>query len=255
MIAYDTGYFSEALNHWKAAWELTKGKTDADSIAIANRAIAEYAKMCARVGRKDDLAAVFEETKGRTFQGTAKVLMGNAREGYWSMLNRSGIAYRCGPYALTNVAAELLPDSESACAAFLEEVVSPDTGFSLSEVQAMSEELHLNLQMARRSAGAPVMVPSVVHWKVGHYGALVREMNGKYLLKDPTFGNETWMSANAIDQEASGFFLVPSGELPKGWSVAAQSDASTIYGKGHSGSGGEGETAQNDQKAPLCAIE
>jgi len=248
MIAYDTGYFSKALDCWKMAWDSAKDGSDDHSIAIANRAVAEYAKMCARVGRKNDLAAIFEETEGRNFQGTAQILMDSAREGYWSMLNKQGIAYRCGPYALTNVVAVLLPGNEAACAEFLEGIASPDTGFSLDQVQAMSEELDLNLQMVKRSIGAKVVVPSVVHWKVGHYGALIREMNGKYLLKDPTFGNETWMSANAIDQEASGFFLIPSGELPAGWDMATQSEALTIFGKGHSGNGGEGETSQNDQK-------
>jgi YD repeat-containing protein len=248
IIAYDTGYFSEALDHWNTAWNLVKGNSDRHSVVIANRAIAEYAKMCARIGRKDDLAIIFKETEGRIFQGTAKVLMDNAQEGYWSMLNKSGIAYRCGPYALTNLASELLAGSEAACAEFLKDIVSPDTGFSLAQVQAMSEELNLDLQMAKRSVGAKVIVPSVVHWKVGHYGALTREMNGKYLLKDPTFGNETWMSAQAIDRESSGYFLIPSGELPSGWDTATESEAMTVFGKGHSGNGGEGETAQDDQK-------
>ena len=248
IIAYDTGYFIKALECWKLSWDGAKDNTNAHATAIANRAVAEYAKMCARVGRKDDLEAVFAETKDRTFQGTAKVLMDSARAGYWAMLNKGGITYRCGPYALTNLASELIPSNEAICAKFLEDIHSPDTGFSLEQVQAMSKALNLNLQMVKRSVGAKVLVPAVVHWKVGHYGALVREMNGKYLLKDPTFGNETWMSAQAIDQEASGFFLIPSGDLPPGWSAATESEALTIFGKGQPGSGGEEETSQDDQK-------
>lgn len=249
LIAYDTGYFSDALDFWEAAWNEAKTKTDRHSVAVANRAIAEYAKMCARIGRKDALAAVFDETVGRTFQGTSRILLDSAREGFWTMQNKGGIAYRCGPYALTNVASELLPGSEAACAVFLEEVVSPDTGFSLHQVQAMSSQLGLNMQMAKRSAGAEVIIPSVVHWKVGHYGALTRELNGKYLLKDPTFGNETWMSIEAIDQESSGYFIVPAGDLSEGWEEATDQEASVIFGRGHSGNGGEEETACNDHQS------
>lgn len=248
LISYDTGYFSKALSFWMAAWEGAKDGTDRHSVSIANRSIAEYAKMCARIGRKDELASVFEKIEGRSFQGTARILVDSAREGYWSMQNKGGIAYRCGPYALTNVAAELLPGSEAACAVFLENVVSPDTGFSLDQVQAMSTQLGLDMQMAKRSLGSKIVIPSVVHWKVGHYGALTRELNGKYLLKDPTFGNETWMSPAAIDAEASGFFIIPSNKLPNGWDEPIAAEASVIFGKGHSGNGGEEETAHCDQK-------
>ena len=251
LIAYRTGYFSSALDYWESAWESAREGTDHVSVTVANRAIAEYAKMNARIGRKEVLASILSEVEGRTFQGKAAVVLDAARQGLWAMRNKGGISFRCGPYALTNIATELLPGSESACAQFLESVVSPDTGFSLNQVQAMSAELGLKTRMAKRKPGAAVVIPSVIHWKVGHYGALIREANGRYLLKDPTFGNQTWMDAAAIDAEASGYFIVPagdSGDLPEGWSPAQAAEAAAIFGKGHSGKGGEDETGQCDQK-------
>ena len=38
--------------------------------------------------------------------------------------------------------------------------------------------------MAFRSPGAPVIVPSVVHWKVGHFAAITRALSGRYLVQD-----------------------------------------------------------------------
>ena len=117
------------------------------------------------------------------------------------MENNPGVAFRCGPYALFNV-------FECACgekpsAASLDEIQSPETGFSLLEVKQMREKLGFPMITAHRSEGAEVIVPSVVHWKVGHYGALARQKGEHFLLRDPTFGNETWLTREAIDAEAS----------------------------------------------------
>ena len=249
-ISYHSGYFQEALTHWRTAWELAKDGQDIASQQIANQAVAEYAKMNARVGRMAELEAILAEAQGRNFTGDARVKMESALEGLWMMRNRPGVAFRCGPYAVLNVAQELEPEALKKTTAFLEKVKSPQTGFSLSAVQAMSSDLGLKMQMAKRSPGASVIVPAVVHWKVGHFGALVREQGGEFLSKDPTFGNETWLSRDALDQESSGYFLVPAGELPPGWSRATNAEAAQIYGKGHSGSIDPDETGEGDHKTP-----
>lgn len=249
-IAYETGYFQDALRHWKRSWELAKGGTDLASQQVANRAIAEYAKMNARVGRADELDAVFAEVQGRNFMGDARVKLENSLEGRWVMKNKPGVAFRCGPYALTNIAPLLSPEAASRTTEFLQRVQSPTTGFSLSEVQEMSRELGLELQMAKRVPGSSIIVPAVVHWKVGHFGALTRELDGKYLLQDPTFGSELWVSQTALDQEASGYFLVPAGPLPSGWEPAPEEEARAIYGKGHSGNTDPDETGPDDDKTP-----
>ena len=67
--------------------------------------------------------------------------------------------------------------------------------------------------MAKRvDASSAVLVPAVVHWNVGHFAALVEEREGRYLLKDPVFGGELWMSREAFDDEMSGYALVAAGD-------------------------------------------
>jgi hypothetical protein len=66
---------------------------------------------------------------------------------------------------------------------------STQKGFSLRQVAELSKKISLNYQMAFREKGGDFIVPSVLHWKVGHFAALVRQEGGKYLLEDPTFGN------------------------------------------------------------------
>lgn len=243
---YATGYFSKALKSWRAAWDLSRKSKNPVIQRLGNLAVAEYAKMNTRIGRKDEIDRIIEQTKDVKFSDNANVVIQSAIEGRWVMEKNPGVAFRCGPYALFNViecARGRKPPHER-----LDKIKSPETGFSLDEVGVMAEELDFPMVSAHRSRGAEVMIPSVVHWKVGHFGALVRKEGEHYLLRDPTFGNETWMTRDAIDEEASGCFLVLPGSLPEGWRLLSKDEASRVYGKGHSGNGGEPETGPEDPR-------
>jgi RHS repeat-associated protein len=248
-ISYRTGYFQDALSHWKAAWELAKTGEDVVSKDLANQALAEYAKMNARIGRLTELEALITEAESRNLMGDARVKIASAAEGLWAMRHRPGISFRCGPYALLNVSHELKPELAHKAASLVDRVQSPPTGFSIPEVQRMGSSIGLKLQIAKREPGAPVIVPAVVHWKVGHFGAIVRDVNGSYLLKDPTFGNETWLTQQAVDREASGYFLVPAGPLPKGWTRATAQETAHLYGKGYTEGIDDGPTGSGDPPA------
>ena len=70
---------------------------------------------------------------------------------------------------------------------------------------------------------------------MGHYAALLKQVGNQYLTQDPTFENETWHTMTALEAEASGYFLVPSGPLPTGWTPVAAAEAGTVFGKGNTG--------------------
>jgi RHS repeat-associated protein len=248
-ISYSTGYFQDALSHWKSAWELAKQGEDGTSQQIANQALAEYARMNARLGRTTELQELLKEAEGRTFMGDARVKIEGAVEGLWTMQHRPGVAFLCGPYAVSNVAQALRPDWAKKATAFVDKIQSPVTGFSVSEVHRMSAELGLELQIARREPGAVVIIPAVVHWKLGHFGALVRESDGRFRLQDPTFRNDVWLSQQALDREASGYFLVPAGALPSGWTRATAAEVSHIYGKGYTDNLNGGDTGPEDHQS------
>lgn len=246
-ISYDLGYFQDALAHWRAGWELAKGGEDQLSQDIANLALAESAKMNARIGRQAEVEALLAEAEKRKLLGDARIKIESAAEGAWMMRHRPGISFRCGPYALLNVAREQKLEAARKTVAFLEKTQSPRSGFSIPEVHRMSAELGLKLQIAKRQVGAPVVLPAVVHWKLGHFAAVVRETNGKLLLKDPTFGEDMWITASVLDREASGYFLVPVGSLPSGWSRASTAETAHLYGKGFT-STIKDDTAEWDHK-------
>lgn len=234
-LSYAKGYFQAALDHYTSGWLRAKSGEDRVSKALANAALAEAAKMNARVGRKSEVESMIADAQARTLMGDARVQIGQASEGAWMMNNHPELSFLCGPYALANVANAIEPSKSKLARQFLDKQRSPTRGFSIPEVQAMGAQLGVQLQIAKRAPGAPPIVPSVVHWKLGHFGALVREARGHLLLKDPTFGEDAWITAEALNREASGYFLVPAGPLPTGWASASSAETRTFFGKGFTG--------------------
>src|SRR4029453_16695899 len=95
---------------------------------------------------------------------------------------------------------------------------STTRGTSLSQVAAVASELGMKMQMARRTAsGADYILPAVVHWNAGHFAALVRQEGDRFLIQDPTFGEDLWLTRKALDDETSGYYVIPQGPLPSGW--------------------------------------
>ena len=93
----------------------------------------------------------------------------------------------------------------------------------------------MKFQMAKRQPATAVPIPCVVNWKIGHYAALVKEDHGHYLVKDPTFAYDIWISPAALDAESSGYFLVGAGRLPAGWESVSADEGKGIWGKGYVG--------------------
>ena len=73
--------------------------------------------------------------------------------------------------------------------------------------------------MAFRNKGFPLIVPAVVHLKLDHFAAIIRREGDRYLLEDPTFKNDVWVTREVLEDEASGYFLIAPGKLPEGWRV------------------------------------
>jgi YD repeat-containing protein len=116
----------------------------------------------------------------------------------------------------------------------IEDVKSTEKGTNLLQVKQLADKVGLHYQMAKRAAGAPLMVPSIVHWNLTHFGAIVGRNKDRFLIQDPTFGaNETMsVSANALDAETDGYALVPTGLLPAGWHAVAEQEAQAVWGRG-----------------------
>jgi RHS repeat-associated protein len=228
---YKAGYFTKAMAAWEQAWSLGKAETNPQVYDVANRALGELAKMNARVGRADRVEALLQESKGRAIRGNVTELLTAAAEGLWLMKNRPEEAFRCGPLAVARLYS--LDHPGGTTVSLIQNAKSTKVGTSLVQARDLAASLGLHYQMAKRTPGAEIIVPSVVNWKAGHFAALLKKnANDRYLVQDVTFGEDFWITAAALDSEGTGYFLVPAGDLPEGWQPVSDEEGGNVFGKG-----------------------
>jgi RHS repeat-associated protein len=259
-LAYlHNGYFTRALEAFARAWKSGKTATEPKARALVDRAVGEWMRLEASLGRFDSVSAIFTEIGDRPIAGSATEAVQVAREQLDLSTKDPRHLFLCGPRAL----ASLLIDQGASPdrVKFLWTYRATPRGTSLAEIGKLADTANLQHRLILRSAGAAVPVPSIVHWKVGHFAAIVRFSNGRYEVKDPVVPTETiWMTPEAVDAEASGYFLVPGKEqLDAKWRLASNAEAGGIWGRGPTSStqpGGVGP--QQDPQAnrkppcPLC---
>jgi RHS repeat-associated protein len=257
LVHYHYGYFSRAIDAWEQAWQAGRTVTDPAARPLVDRALGELARMHARLGHADRLAALFDDVGQRAVTGPATEALAGAREGLWHMRNNPGVAYLCGPMALKNLllARGTAPDKT----AFLDAYRSPQGGVTLAEVARLADKAHLKYRLIKRQPGEPIPIPSIVHWRVSHFAALVGADGDRLHLKDPTFGTDLWISRDALDAEASGYFLVPSEQTHgKPWQTVSRAEATTPRGMGYTNASDPTATRRSDDtECPkkLCPVE
>ena len=245
---YNTGHYSKVLEVWKQAWELSSPATDLRGKALADRALGELVYMHARLGHIVELESLLKSVEGRVFMGSATEKITGAREGLSNMKTYPENSFKCGPHALHQILRNVNPNNHGI--ELIHQAASTQQGFSLQQLEGLSSQLGLNYQMAFREKDVPFIIPSVVHLKVDHYAAMIRQQEDFYLLQDPTFGNNVWVTRVALEDEASGYFLVPPGELPDGWRVVEVQEGETVWGKGNTGKNDPDPTGCDDPKKP-----
>jgi YD repeat-containing protein len=224
-----TGQFTKALAAWEEAWKASKNQSDLKARAVAEAAVGELAQFTVTLGRTKPLRELLAQLEGRDIRGSATERIAQARESLWDMENNPSQAFKCGPFSLYRMRHHLkLPNPVHQL--ILDETSSTN-GTSLAQMWELSERMEMNLQMAKRQPGAAVLYPSMVYWKLGHFSALVRELNGRYLVEDTTFADQVSMTRETLDTEAMGYFLVPAGDLPQGWSSVRLEEAKNIWGR------------------------
>jgi RHS repeat-associated protein len=241
-----TAYYSRALAAWEQAWTLAKDGTDAASVAVADRAIGELAELNARLGRADVLESLLGQIAGRDIKGAAASKLDSARNGLAMMRHHPEEAFLCGPLALDRIMAAR-PGYRPHPA--ITSATSTARGTSLLQMRDLGRTAGMRTQMAFRTPQASIIAPAMVHWRTGHFAAIVGQARDRYQVQDPTFGDEVWATREAVDDEGSGYFLVPEGPLPAGWRSVGEEEAAGVWGKGFAeGSNAEELTQANVTK-------
>ena len=142
-----------------------------------------------------------------------------------------GICFKCGTFALNNVAVVL--KGRGFNSSKILDLPSPASGFSMTRLEELAQANGLDLVPAQWNDNKSIVVPSVIHWKENHYVAVIDQKKGYYLTADPTFGRERWLTADDIREECSGYFMVPKDHVPQGWRMLAAVETDHIYGRGY----------------------
>ncbi|RLA44686.1 MAG: hypothetical protein DRR06_09070 [Gammaproteobacteria bacterium] len=250
---YRNGYFSETFTAFERAWSLSKNENKPVHKALADRAFGELVRMHARLGHADQVDALLATVKNRSFTGRATELVAGAKEASWTMRNNPGIAYLCGPKSLYSLLDWQKPGAKGLST--LDDYRSGEKGVNLVQLETLAKQADMNYRLAYRE-GNEIPVPSVIHWKVNHYAAIVEKQGELFHVKDPTFGQDLWLTAEAINAQASGYFMVPE-ILPENdkqvWQPVHMAQAESVYGQGNTGSNDEDRTTCKDHqksKAP-----
>ncbi|ACA20387.1 YD repeat-containing protein [Methylobacterium sp. 4-46] len=228
------GYVTRAGTAWRAAWRLGRAAQDPEARALVDRAVGELALLLASLGDSDALATLFAEIGARPVTGPATEKIQVARETLDLVTKDPRHLFNCGPLALRSLlVARGGSPAEAEALRWLR--VGPN-GTSLAEVSALASKAGAPHRLVRREPGQPVPVPSVMHFRAGHFAAIVAAENGRFHLHDPVLGGqELWLTTGAVDAEASGYFLVPDGAAKtagQDWREVAPAEAGQVWGKG-----------------------
>ncbi|KVF14464.1 peptidase C39 [Burkholderia vietnamiensis] len=256
------GYFSRAIDAWKQAWLLGKDATQPKAKAVVDRAVGELAALYASLGQMQNLSDLLDEMGDRPIAGSATELVQQAHEQLALVNKDPRHLFNCGPVALRLMI--LSHDAHNRKADRLQYYRAGSNGTNLAELEQLAGNAKFASRVVYRQPGQAVPVPSIVHWNVGHFGAILGHANGRYHVQDPVFaGDGLWTKDKALDTEASGYFLIPaSTPLQPGWRVVAKEEAESIWGKGPTSAVQPGDAndptannGPNNCNSPMCGYD
>ena len=230
LVMLRQGFFTRAGHDFRAAWNLAKGTEGPNARAIADQAVGQLLWLESRLGHADVLEALLAEIGERALSGASVEQQSNAKQALWVMRNAPAEAFRCGPYALAQMLRAVRGERQADAALMMTR--AGENGISLARLAELANAAGLSAVPVERSAGEPLATPSVVHFKSGHFAAVIRFEAGRYLLRDATLGGDIWMNDVAVQEEASGAMLVTSGQLPTGSRAMTSSEAAAVWGRG-----------------------
>jgi len=227
------GYFLRALEAYQTAWDSDKDSTDPAERRTAEEALAWLLRRTANLGDKEQLDALIQEASTLRLGGYAAEALTKAKEIQWFLENQAEQNVFCGFTAANQICVPLgyrpfFPDVHDE----EEEREFIENGLSLYELAAHSHEAGGDLIVIKREAGAPIPVPSVIHWNFNHYSAITEQSAGGYRVQDVHLGFDAPVSEEAINFQSSGYFLIPEPDtLPAGYTRVSDEEAKSVYGR------------------------
>ena len=252
IVSLEEGRYGQALLDLRGAWEAGKAVERVEVKRFVDRVAGELVRLEAQLGRREAVAGLLLELEGRDLSGSASEARAFAREGLWQMENPAAGTFLCGPLALFQM---LSPDEAADVFGFRKDFELPakTEGYRLSELQVLAQGQGHDLAGLYRESGAPVPVPSVIHWKTGHYAAIVAGEGGRYRIRDAALGRDRWVKEEVLDSEGSGYFLAKREE-GEGWRLAGVEESGRVIGAGVTPNVDDTWTPPCEPVAGACSI-
>ncbi len=236
LAAREMARYQDTFTHLDAAWRRFESARSMLARAQADEVITELAVMHAQLGHREALRPLFASLRTRPPLGGSAERLAHAWEGFLTMESDPGRAYLCGPLALRSVW-RATHDNRLDVDPRIGAVRSTHQGTSVAQLAEIASAAGMNLRAARHPVGTPWASPMVVHWKVGHFAAIidrreVGEGHAVYLLRDPTFGEDRWTTEAILDQEASGVVLASTADaITANWAAVSEDEARSVWGR------------------------
>lgn len=230
-----TGWPGKAMKNFEVAWKSVKVDPRPLGRRIADRAVTEWMWLCVKVGDDATLERLLRETKDRPMRGGSAQRRADAERALFAMQKEAKF-YLCGPTALATVN-QLLKPGRPVDPRDVKDTIPGPNGTSLFQLAMMASHWDIPLQMLKRDPGAKVLTPAVMHWKAGHWAAVLQEAGDRYLVQEDVLEEAIWVRREALDAETSGYCLAPFVPLPQGWSRVSAEEGRTIWGRGRVGLG------------------
>ncbi len=248
---YRSGRYSAALANWENAWNRSKEMfaREPRRRAYAGKIGVELGGLYARLGRKEQLAALLSELDKMPLLAPDTEKRQRIRESYSQMGLHPERSFNCGPYAFANALLKAKADPEIIEA--IRRTRGDGGGFTLEEMESLVSERKLDWQVGLRSDEGELAFPCVVHWRSDHYAAALQSKGDRVLVVDPTFEVQKWIPKREFFAEASGFFLIPGNVLPPDWRRPTEVEMSEVHGKGAP----EAKEDDDDKCPTLCVKE
>jgi RHS repeat-associated protein len=225
-----SGFFFRAMDEWATLWQELKDRRDPGSVAIADETVARLLEAYIGCGQSEKLVQLIGDQESRPGNGVIEAKVLRAKQSVWLLKHRGSQNVMCGPLALYC----LLDHERRAFQPIRLNDITDDhiaTGLSLAELGQWADGYGLGLIMARWAAPGEVPTPAVMHTRANHYCALLAREGEQYLLEDRSMQFVGWVSAEAVQSLATGYFLVRSNAFPARWARVDKAEASSIYGR------------------------
>ena len=228
LVLLKNGFVTRAIHGFESAWTLTKNDTSAGGHAVADAAIGELLQLESRLGHDERVAALLDEVKGHADAGAVTERISSARQSLSVMRAAPEEAFRCGPYALAQMIAELRPGAQTSSIGMKR---TGPKGSSVAQLVAWGAGAGVEVR-AVRHVGGDFPVPSVMHLKTGHFAAVLRRDGDRYLVNDLALGGQAWVREQALVEEMSGALVVPAALAPAGDVALTAEEAAGAWGRG-----------------------